>query len=44
MNAKALPPPPVLGEGYGDYVIMSIGPNGAIDNWRVDLEPFEEDA
>ena len=32
------------GSGYGDYVIMTIGPNGKIENWSVDLEPFVEDA
>lgn len=26
--------------GYGDYVIMDIGADGAIANWRVDLEAF----
>lgn len=30
------------GVGYGDYVIMTIGPDGRIENWRVDLEPFAE--
>lgn len=30
------------GNGYGDYVIMTIGPDGRIENWRVDLEPFVE--
>ena len=29
------------GKGYGDYVIMDIGPDGAIKNWRVDLSDFE---
>lgn len=28
------------GEGYGDYIIMDIGPDGTIANWRVDLAPF----
>lgn len=32
------------GPGYGDYVIMTIGPDGKIVNWSVDLEDFEEDA
>ncbi|SCB30652.1 hypothetical protein [Rhizobium lusitanum] len=32
------------GSGYGDYVIMTIGPDGKIVNWSVDLEGFEEDA
>lgn len=27
--------------GYGDYVIMTIGPDGAIANWRADLSDFE---
>lgn len=30
--------------GYGDYVIMDIGPDGTIDKWSVDLEPFEDAA
>lgn len=30
------------GNGYGDYVIMSIGPDGLIANWSVDLEAFSE--
>lgn len=29
------------GEGYGDYVIMSIGPDGAIADWRLDLSEFD---
>lgn len=30
-------------DGYGgDYVIMKIGPDGVIENWRVDLAAFEE--
>ena len=29
-------------DGYGDYVIMSIGADGVIDDWRVDLSEFEE--
>jgi hypothetical protein len=28
--------------GYGDYVIMNIGPDGVIENWRADLAAFEE--
>ncbi len=32
------------GGGYGDYVIMKIGPDGAIANWEVDLSEFEERA
>ncbi len=38
--------PPMLspaGQGYGDYMIMNIGPDGRIENWRVDLSPFEPD-
>lgn len=31
------------GYGYGDYVIMTIGPDGKIENWAVDLESFQED-
>lgn len=31
------------GNGYGDYVVMTIGPDGKIVGWRVDLEGFEED-
>lgn len=31
------------GSGYGDYIIMDIGPDGKIENWSVDLEPFQED-
>lgn len=30
------------GEGYGDYVIMDIGPDGVIADWRPDLGAFEE--
>ena len=29
------------GNGYGDYVIMIIGPDGVIENWRADLSGFE---
>ena len=29
--------------GYGDYVIMDIDENGFIQDWEVDLEPFESD-
>jgi hypothetical protein len=32
------------GNGYGDYVIMTIGPDGQIANWKVELEEFQEDA
>jgi hypothetical protein len=28
-------------DGYGDYVIMSIGPDGKIKDWKVDLEAWE---
>lgn len=28
------------GTGYGDYVIMSIGPDGRIADWKVDLTEF----
>jgi hypothetical protein len=31
------------GSGYGDYVIMKIGPDGKIENWRADLSYFDED-
>lgn len=37
--------PPIMypgGEGYGDYIIMDIGPDGQIANWTADLERFEE--
>jgi hypothetical protein len=30
------------GEGYGDYVIMEIGEDGTIANWKVDLSEFEK--
>jgi hypothetical protein len=30
-------------DGYGDYVIMKIDENGVIENWKVDLSPFEKD-
>lgn len=29
------------GGGYGDYVIMTVGPGGQIDGWTVDLSDFE---
>lgn len=38
--------PPMMspgGSGYGDYVIMKIGPDGKIENWAVDLEYFTEE-
>lgn len=28
--------------GYGDYIIMDIGPDGAIKGWKCDLSAFEE--
>lgn len=28
--------------GYDDYIIMSIGPDGTIADWRVTLDEFEE--
>jgi hypothetical protein len=28
--------------GYGDYIIMKVGPDGVIANWKVDLSDFEE--
>lgn len=28
--------------GFGDYVIMNIGPDGVIANWKVDLSDFKE--
>lgn len=31
------------GNGYGDYVIMKIGPDGKIANWVSDLSNFERD-
>lgn len=31
------------GEGYGDYVIMKVGPDGQINNWKVNLKEFEFD-
>lgn len=31
------------GEGYGDYVIMEIGPDGTIAKWKADLSEFEKD-
>ncbi|MDH7801304.1 MULTISPECIES: hypothetical protein [unclassified Rhizobium] len=31
------------GSGYGDYVIMKIGADGLIDNFNLDLGPFEVD-
>lgn len=30
------------GNGYGDYVIMSIGPDGKIADWEIDLDEFGE--
>lgn len=31
------------GNGFGDYVIMHVGADGTIENWKVDLTPFEKD-
>lgn len=30
------------GNGYGDYIIMDIGPDGQIADWIVDIKRFEE--
>lgn len=30
------------GGGYGDYIVMSIGSDGVIADWRADLREFEE--
>lgn len=30
-------------EGFGDYVIMEIGADGAIAKWKADLSEFEKD-
>lgn len=30
------------GNGYGDYVIMDIGPDGKISQWRPDLAYFQD--
>lgn len=30
-------------DGFGDYVIMHVGADGVIANWKVDLRPFETD-
>lgn len=32
------------GDGYGDYIIMTIGADGTIADWRVVLHEFEEAA
>jgi len=29
------------GLSYGDYVIMNIGPNGEIENWKARLDQFD---
>ena len=37
--------PPIMypgNNGYGDYIIMEIGPDGQIAEWSVDVEQFEE--
>lgn len=31
------------GQGYGDYVIMTINGDGRIADWRIDLSAFERD-
>jgi hypothetical protein len=31
------------GSGYGDYIIMNVGEDGAIANWRVELADFQEE-
>lgn len=31
------------GPGYGDYVIMTVGADGKIVNWSVDLDDIERD-
>lgn len=32
------------GSGYGDYIIMNVGPTGTIENWDgTDLDAFSED-
>lgn len=28
------------GNGYGDYIVMTIGPDGVIADWRADLAEF----
>lgn len=33
-----------MGEGYGDYVILSIGADGVIAGWKADLSYFGDDA
>lgn len=38
--------PPMLcpkDSGYGDYVIMDVGPDGAIQNWSADLDYFSDE-
>lgn len=32
-----------VGDGFGDYVIMNIGPDGVIEDWKVKLSEFEKD-
>ena len=32
------------GRGYGDYIIMSIGPDGQIADWQVLLDEFQDAA
>ncbi|MFA3130088.1 hypothetical protein KWG22_19030 [Acinetobacter pittii] len=31
------------GNGYGDYIIMKIGANGQIENWKFNLEDFQDE-
>lgn len=31
------------GDGYGDYVIMKVGGSGKIEDWKADLDFFNED-
>lgn len=31
------------GDGYGDYIIMSIDGSGRIEGWRADLDDFSRD-
>lgn len=30
------------GRGYGDYVIMTIDENGNIENWKIELDDFQD--
>lgn len=29
--------------GYGDYIIMDVSPDGAIANWRIDFDKFSDE-